>query len=44
VITHIEIFNPEIYEAYRAGSGLTFERAAEELYKLRTGVRPHEER
>jgi len=44
VFTHIEIFNPEVYEAYRSGSGMTYERAAEELHKLRTSLRPHDDR
>lgn len=34
VITHLEIFNPEIYEAYRSGFGLTYERVAEEIHKF----------
>jgi MraZ protein len=42
VFSHIEIFNPEVYEAYRSGSGMTYERAAEELYKLRAGSRPND--
>jgi MraZ protein len=44
VFRHIEIFNPEVYEAYRSGSGMTYERAAEELYKLRSGSRPNDDR
>ena len=37
VITHLEIFNPEVYEAYRSGFGLRYEGVAEELHRLRSG-------
>jgi MraZ protein len=37
VITHLEIFNPEEYERYRSGIGLSYECVAEEVHRLRTG-------
>ncbi|MBM3320299.1 MAG: division/cell wall cluster transcriptional repressor MraZ [Candidatus Eisenbacteria bacterium] len=42
VFQHIEIFNPEIYEAYQSGSDMTFERAAEELTRLHEKSRSDE--
>ncbi len=37
VITHLEIFNPEVYRAYREGFGMTFENVAEEVDRYRRG-------
>ncbi|MBN1826021.1 MAG: division/cell wall cluster transcriptional repressor MraZ [Candidatus Eisenbacteria bacterium] len=36
VITHLELFNPEIYERYRSGYGMTYEGVAEEMQKYRS--------
>lgn len=33
VITHLEIFSPEVHEAYRSGFGMSYEQVAEEIFR-----------
>lgn len=40
VITRLEIFSPDVHEAYRSSFGKSYEQVAEEVFRQRKGERP----